>query len=98
MRRQFSLAEHREIDLALFALILCVSEALIVRAASGWFADQLYTVSVVGAVTAIVLMRWGPWAAIHAVLGGLVFCRASRGRSATISAASYATRTPRCGY
>ena len=82
MRRQFSFAEYRGIDLALFALILCVSETLIVRAASYWFADQLYTVSVVGAVTAIVLMRWGPWAALHAVLGGLVFCRASRGSGA----------------
>jgi hypothetical protein len=24
-------------------------------------------------------MRWGPWAAIHAVLGGAVFCLASHG-------------------
>lgn len=79
MRQQLSFQQYRNIDLALFAVILCVAELLIVRAATYWFADQLYTVSVVAAVTAIVMMRWGPWAGIHAVLGGLVFCYASRG-------------------
>ncbi len=79
MRKQLSLSEYRSIDLTLFAVILCVSELLIVTAARFWYADQLYTVSVVAAVVAIVLMRWGPWAGIHAVLGGLVFCFASHG-------------------
>ena len=79
MKRQLSFREYRNIDLAMFAAILCAAEWMIVKAATYWFADQLYTVSVVGAVTAIVLMRWGPWAAIHAVLGGLVFCLASHG-------------------
>jgi hypothetical protein len=79
MKPRFSFQQYRAIDLGMFALILCVSECLIVNAATFWFPDQLYTVSVVGAVTAIVLMRWGPWAAIHAVLGALVFCLASRG-------------------
>jgi hypothetical protein len=79
MRRQFSFQQYRAIDLALFAAILCSSELLIVKAATFWFPDQLYTVSVVGAVTAIVLMRWGPWAAIHALLGGACFCLASHG-------------------
>lgn len=74
MNRQYSFSQYRGIDLTLFAVILCVSETLIVRAASYWYADQLYTVSVVGAVTAIVLMRWGPWAAIHAVFGGVLAC------------------------
>ncbi len=79
MKRQLSFAQYRGIDLTLFALILLISETLIVKASTRWFSDQLYTVSVVGAVTAIVLMRWGGWAAIHAVLGGLAFCFASHG-------------------
>ena len=79
MKRQFSFQQYRAIDLAMFAALLCITETMIVKAATWWFPDQLYTVSVVGAVTAIVLMRWGPWAAIHAVLGGAVFCFASRG-------------------
>ena len=81
MRQQLSFQQYRNIDLALFAVILCVAETLIVRAANFWFADQLYTVSAVAAVTAIVMMRWGPWAGIHAVLGGAVFCLASHGNA-----------------
>ena len=79
MKRQLSFQEYRAIDLAMLAALLCITETLIVKAATWWFADQLYTVSVVGALTAIVLMRWGPWAAIHAALGGAVFCLASHG-------------------
>ncbi len=79
MKRQFSFQQYRAIDLAMFAALLCITETMIVKAATWWFPDQLYTVSVVGAVTAIVLMRWGSWAAIHAALGGVVFCLASHG-------------------
>ena len=76
MKRQLSFQEYRGIDLTLFAVIMGIAETLIVRAATGWFASQLYTVSVVGALTAIVLMRWGIFADILAVLGGVVFCAA----------------------
>ena len=79
MKRQLSFQQYRAIDLAMFAVLLCITETLIVKAATWWFADQLYTASVVGALTAIVLMRWGPWAGIHAVLGGAVYCLASHG-------------------
>ena len=79
MKRQFSFQQYRAIDLAMFAVLLCFTETMIVKAATWWFAEQLYTVSVVGAITAIVLMRWGPWAGIHAVLGGAVYCLASHG-------------------
>ncbi len=81
MRKQLSLSEYRVIDLTLFAVILCIAELMIVRAARFWYADQLYTVSVVAPVVAIVMMRWGPWAGIHAVLGGAVFCLASHGNA-----------------
>lgn len=79
MKRQLSFQEYRRLDLFLFALILLVSETLTVRAAGTWFRDQLYTASVSAAVTAIVLVRWGPWAAIHAALGGAVFTWAAGG-------------------
>ena len=79
MTYRYSLRQYRAIDLGLFALILCVAETLIVTASSRWYADQLYTVSLAGAVTAIVLMRWGSWAALHAALSGLVFALASHG-------------------
>lgn len=73
MNRQFTFSQYRAIDLSLFAVMLIIFESLII-AATGWFPFELYTVSVAAAVTAIVMMRWGPFAAIHAVLGGAVFC------------------------
>ena len=38
----------------IFAAILALTEFLIVKAAKSWFPDQLYTVSVTAAVTAII--------------------------------------------
>ena len=79
MRLNGRAKRYRLIDCALFALMLIVFETVAVRAASSWFPQEAYVISVVPAVTAIVLMRWGPWAAVHAVLGGVVFCMASGG-------------------
>ena len=81
MSRPLTFAQYRAIDLILFACILCATETAIVKASTVWFSDQLYTVSAVGAVTAIVLMRWDAFAAIHAALGGFVFCLVSQGTS-----------------
>jgi len=77
MTRQRTLREYRLIDLTLFAVMLAVCETLIVKAAVFWFRDQLFTVSLAGAVTSIVYMRWGWWGCIHAFLAGLVYCLAS---------------------
>ncbi len=74
MRRQLSIRQYRRIDLALFALMLCLCESLIILAATGWFAGQPYVLSITGAVCAAVMFRWGPWAGIHAVLGAVVDC------------------------
>ena len=74
MNRHMTLKQYRNLDLFLFAVMLIISESLIVNAAIRWFPDQLYTVSVCAAIVSIVLMRWGPWAAIHAAVGGLVYC------------------------
>ena len=57
MKRQISFRQYRAIDLGLFALLLLASEALLVTAATRWFPEQPYTVSVSAAVTAIVLLR-----------------------------------------
>ncbi len=61
----------------MFALMLTVAETLAVTAARRWFPNEPYTVSVTPAITAIVMMRWGPWAGLHAALGGVVFCLTS---------------------
>ena len=79
MDRQRSLRSYRGIDLTLFAVMTAVFEYLACRAALRLFPAQPFTVSVTPVITAIVLMRWGPWAAVHAVLGGFIFCRMAGG-------------------
>ena len=73
MKRQISLAQYRNIDLGILTVVLVLSQVLIHFAASSWFSDQLYVVSPVAAMVTLVMMRWGPWAAIQMVLGGLLY-------------------------
>ncbi len=77
LRAQRTIRQYRAMDLAMFAAMLAVFESLVTVAARRWFPNEPYTVSVTPAITAIVLMRWGPWAGLHAALGGAVFCLVS---------------------
>ena len=70
---------YRAIDLFFFAGMVVVFETIMVLAATKWFPGQPYTVSVTAVITAIVMMRWGMPAALHAALGGIAFCLASYG-------------------
>ena len=79
MERRRSLGEYRAIDLAIWAVLLGVFEFIIVGAANWWFPGQHYTVSLAGAIAAIVYMRWGYWGCLHAALAGLVFSYFSGG-------------------
>ena len=72
MEKRRSQKQYKAIDLSLFAVMLAVFESLIVTASIRWFPAEAWTVSLVPAVTAIVMVRWGPWCAVHAVLGGIV--------------------------
>ena len=74
MGPHISVEQYRGIDLFFLALITFVSELLITFAASRWFPDQLYTVSAVAAITAIVMVRWKGYAAIQALTGGVAIC------------------------
>ena len=69
-----TVSQYRAVDLTLFAMMLFFFESIIIFATNRWFPQEPYTVSVVPALTAIVLIRWGTWAGIHAFLGGLVLC------------------------
>ena len=46
MKHRISFQQYRTIDLTLFAAILFAAEFLIVKAATVWYADQLYSVYV----------------------------------------------------
>ena len=80
MQTRRTVEQYRVIDLSLFALILIIFETVLIRAGAGWFPREPWTVSATAAVTAIVMVRWGPWAVIHAVIGGIVFCTVNRGQ------------------
>lgn len=79
MNHQISFQQYRTIDLTFLAIILAVSQSLIYFASSRWFPEQLYVVSPVAAVVALVMMRWSGYAAIHAALGGVLFAALSGG-------------------
>lgn len=75
MKRQLTLQEYRNIDLALFALMLAIFEFIIIRVGNlSFFRGQLFTASLAGAITSIVYMRWGWWGGIHAALAGGLYC------------------------
>ena len=76
---RMSFSQYRATDCSFFALILIVFESIIVKAATAWFPMEAWTVSCTAAVTAIVMVRWGPWCAIHAAIGGIVTVLVSRG-------------------
>jgi len=77
MKQQISFRQYRAMDLFLFTALLCICETLITMGATRWFTGEPYTLSITPAVTAIVMVRWGGFAAIPAVLGAFVFCLVS---------------------
>lgn len=73
MNRQRTFDQYRSIDLTILLLVQAASQFAIHFAATVLYADQLYVVSPVAAVAALVMMRWNGWAAIHAALGGVLY-------------------------
>lgn len=80
MKQQISLGQYRTIDLTILSVLMVACMLLIHFAAGQWFADQLYVVSPVGIVVALVMMRWGIWAAVQALIGGLFYAAISGGQ------------------
>ena len=79
MKNQITFSQYRSIDLSILMAMLGLSQYLIHMATSYWFPDQLYVVSPVAGITALVMMRWSSYAAIHACLGGILFTWLSGG-------------------
>jgi len=74
MNRQLTFGQYRAMDVFFLTALLCVCETLAVLAATRWFPGEPYTLSLTSAVTALVLVRWGIFAAVPALCGGLAFC------------------------
>ena len=79
MNRQISFSQYRAIDLSIMMGVLVVCQYLIHLATSFWYPEQLYVVSPMAGMVAIVMMRWSGYAAIHAALGGLMYAALSGG-------------------
>ena len=79
MNRQISFSQYRTIDLTIMTAVLAISQYFIYIASSFWYPDQLYVVSPVAAMVALVMMRWSGYAAIHALFGGIFFTALSGG-------------------
>ena len=77
MKHQITFRQYRAMDLFIFTILLCVCETLITLGATRWFPQEPWTLSLTPAITAIVMVRWGGFAAIPACLGAFVFCLAS---------------------
>ena len=72
--KQITFKEYRMLDLIIFTVFTIVFEAIATYASTKWFWAQAVSISVTLLLTCIVMMRWSGWAAIHAVVGGLVYC------------------------
>lgn len=80
MKNQITLSQYRTIDLSILTGLMAISQLVIHFAIVKWHAAQVgYIVSPVAAVTALIMMRWGRWAAIPAALGGLILSMLSGG-------------------
>ena len=75
--KQITFKEYRMLDLIIFAVITIIFEAIATYASGKWFWAQAVNISVTLLLVCIVMMRWSGWAAIHAVVGGLVYCFAA---------------------
>ncbi len=68
-----TLKQYKAIDIAILTGILVLGTFLATKATE-WFPMELYALSPVVALVCIVMMRWGGWAAIDVVAGGLTYC------------------------
>lgn len=65
--------KYMAIDLLIFLGLMFILEGLNLWAVSK-FNNEVVTLSIVTAITLIVIMRWGAYGLIHSALGGLFYC------------------------
>ena len=63
-----SFRKYKIIDLAIFTGLYLLLEFLISLAATRWFPEQPYSVSIMLPILLIVMMRWGPYVGILAAI------------------------------
>lgn len=89
MQRTRTIGQYRAIDLGIWAALLAVFETVLFKAGTVWFPAEAYLVSVAGVVVSVVMMRWGAWALLHALLSGVLDTWLLRGSGLAIPWAVY---------
>lgn len=74
---QMTFRRYRMMDLCMFTAVMCICEALIVLASKNWFPYEPFMLSLTPAITAVVMVRWGAYAALPAAAGALALCISS---------------------
>lgn len=75
--KQLTFKEYRMLDLIIFTVLVIVFEAIATYASTRWTFFQKVTVvniSITLLIICITMLRWSGYAAIHAVVGGFVYC------------------------
>ena len=72
-----TIRRYQSVDLMIWSILLLVFEFIVVKAGSVWFRNQLWTLSIIPALVAIVYMRWGVFGIFYSALGGIALCFAS---------------------
>ncbi|MBQ8627813.1 MAG: hypothetical protein IJ419_16925 [Agathobacter sp.] len=75
--KQMTFKEYRRVDLMMLTILVIVFEAIATYASGKWFWVQAINISVTLLLVCISMMRWSGFAAIHAVVGGFVYCFAA---------------------
>ena len=74
MRRSITFRQYRTMDLLFWTILLCLCEALIVLGSRLWFPFEAYTLSIIPAVSSILMVLWGAFSALPAFAGSFAFC------------------------
>lgn len=78
MNNQLSLGKYRLFDLLVFTGLMVFFEYVLVKVFP--FLSGIYSISLFLTIALIVLIRWGLWAAIPIIAGGITYCLANDGK------------------
>lgn len=74
MKQQITFKQYKAIDITLLSVLLFIFEALATYATINWFSLQAVAISLTPLMLILMMMRWGWFSAIAAVVGGLAYC------------------------
>ena len=77
MEKKMTFDQYRTIDVLIFTVLTVVFEYIATMATKYWFWSQPVAISITLTLILIVMHRWGAYAAVVALAGGITYCIAS---------------------